>query len=52
VGHDKKAAAPIWDEVEGVELYNIAGRPDVAAVVKDLSRLLRAAWRNAAPGFV
>ena len=56
VTYDKKKAAPIWDEVAGVELYNrtadpnenqnIAARPGVADVVRELSRRLRAGWRG------
>ena len=54
--YDKKTAAPIWDKVAGVELYNrtadpnenrnIAATPGVTDVVKELSRRLHAGWRG------
>ena len=56
VSYDKKRATPIWDEVAGVELYNrtsdpnenqnIAAKPGMTDVVKELSRRLHAGWRG------
>ena len=63
VRFDKHQAAPLWDQGPvGTELYdhtendtvanvaesvNVVARPENAAVVARLSRMLRAGWRNA-----
>jgi hypothetical protein len=54
-----KDYTPLWNSTAAVELYNrtadpnenlnLAGRPEMAAVIKQLSALLHANWRGAVP---